>query len=49
MGNVDEGSEILLSTIGCRVIIGIDGLPELTNFGTAGVVEKLIFRIGSKY
>jgi hypothetical protein len=44
-GNVDEGSEVFLSTIGCLDIIGIDGLPVLTSLGTAVVVEKFIFCI----
>jgi hypothetical protein len=48
LGNEDEGSDVLLSTIGCFVIIGIDGLPALIIFGTvAVVVEKLILCIGS--
>jgi hypothetical protein len=48
LGNVDEGSDIFLSTIGCLTVIGIDGLPALTSFGAAAVVvEKFIFCIGS--
>jgi hypothetical protein len=46
-GDVDEGSEIFLSTTGCLVIIGIDGLPALITLEAAVVVEKFIFCIGS--
>jgi hypothetical protein len=46
-GNEDEGSDVLLSTMGCFVIIGSDGLPALIIFGIVVVVEKLILCIGS--
>ena len=47
MGDVDEGSEVFLSTIGCLAIIGIDGRPVLITLDTGAVVEKFIFCIGS--
>jgi hypothetical protein len=48
LGNADEGSDVLLSTIGCLAIEGIDGLAVLITFGTAAVVvEKFTFCIGS--
>ena len=48
LGDEDEGSAIFLSTIGCLVVNGIDGLPVLIILGTATVVvEKFIFCIGS--
>lgn len=48
LGEVDEGSEVFLSTIGCLAINGIDGLPALIILGAAAVVvEKFIFCIGS--
>jgi hypothetical protein len=48
LGDVDEGSEVFLSTMGCLVVSGIEGLPVLIAFGTADVVvEKFIFCIGS--
>jgi hypothetical protein len=49
LGYVDEGSAFLLSTKGCLVVMGIDGLPALINFvfGAVIVVEKFTFCIGS--
>jgi hypothetical protein len=48
-GAVDEGSAFFLSTIGCRVESGMDGLPAPINFtkGAVVVVEKFTFCIGS--
>ena len=47
-GIADEGSDVLLSTIGCLAIEGIDGLAVVITFGTAAVVvEKITFCIES--
>lgn len=45
-GEADDGSEDFLSTVGCR-INGTEGLPVLITLGTATVVEKFTFCIGS--
>jgi hypothetical protein len=46
---VEEGSAFFLSTIGCLVGSGTDGLPAPITFtnGAVVVVEKFIFCIGS--
>jgi hypothetical protein len=48
LGEADEGSDVFLSTTGCRVVSGIDGLPAVITLGTAAAaVEKFIFCIVS--